>query len=544
MLVYFFTHSWRLTLLPLLCSVVAVIWNLGLLTLFGYGMDPMSLLVPFLVFAIGVSHGVQMINAYGSELYTNKVDSLEASKRAFGMLLVPGGIALLSDTIGFLTLRLIEIGIIQELAISATIGVMVIILTNLILLPILLSYLNVDQRMRDRLEASTHKKEKLWEGIVHFARPKTACITIAVILIITIAGYMEGRNLKIGDLHAGVPELRSDSRYNRDAAMIVDKFTIGVDIITTIVESKADGCVEHDIMEMIDWFQWNISNVEGVQSVISMPQVVKIINAGWNEGSLKWRTLPRNTMTLRQPVSSIDNNTGLLNADCSVMPVLIFTEDHKAETIDRVTQAVLDFADTHNTDRHHFRLATGNVGVMASANDVVKKAQFPMLIYIYIAVIVLCLLAFRSLPATLCIVLPLSVVSILTYALMSILEIGLKVPTLPVTALGVGIGVDYGIYIFSRMREYLKQGQSLEEAYRNTLRITGNAVLVTGLTLAIGTSTWIFSALKFQADMGVLLTFMFIGNMLGALILLPALARFILATSHRDEAQTTDELNI
>ena len=119
---------------------------------------------------------------------------------------------------------------------------------------------------------------------------------------------------------------------------------------------------------------------------------------------------------------------------------------------------------------------------------------------------------------------PLALVSVLGYALMSLLEIGLKPSTLPVVALGVAIGVDYGIYILSHLKRRLNDGMSLPDAYFQTLRITGKAVLITGLTLAAGVGTWIFSALKFQADMGVLLAFMFLTNMLGALCLLPSLA--------------------
>jgi predicted RND superfamily exporter protein len=111
---------------------------------------------------------------------------------------------------------------------------------------------------------------------------------------------------------------------------------------------------------------------------------------------------------------------------------------------------------------------------------------------------------------------------------MSVLQIGLKVSTLPVVALGVGVGVDYGIYIFSRLRDSLDEGRSLEAAYRHTLDITGSGVLFTGITLAFGVATWIFSPLKFQADMGILLTFMFLVNMLGAVLLLPALASWLL----------------
>jgi predicted RND superfamily exporter protein len=158
---------------------------------------------------------------------------------------------------------------------------------------------------------------------------------------------------------------------------------------------------------------------------------------------------------------------------------------------------------------------------------VVSAAQFPMLLYVFSAIIVLCLITFRSLRGTLCIVIPLALVSLLAYALMALLEIGLKVSTLPVVALGVGIGVDYGIYIFSRLRSILADGKKLQEAYRETLTITGNGVLFTGITLAIGVATWIFSPLKFQADMGILLTFMFLVNMVGAIVLLPALAGWL-----------------
>jgi predicted RND superfamily exporter protein len=365
------------------------------------------------------------------------------------------------------------------------------------------------------------------------AQKKVALSIIAVALVLLLFGVYQAPKMQIGDLHAGVPELRPDSRYNRDAAMITEKFSIGVDILTTLVETVQDGCIEHDVMAQIDRFQWLMSNVPGVQSTISLPQVAKRINAGWNEGNLKWRILPRNSQVMVQAVSPVETSSGLLNRECSVMPVMMFTEDHKAGTINRVVDAVTEFAAQYNSDRHRFRLATGNVGVMAATNQVVEATQFKILIWVYSAVIVLCLLTFRSVRVMLCIVLPLSLVSVLCYALMSVLQIGLKVNTLPVAALGVGVGVDYGIYIFNRVLRSMREGADLHEAYLAMLRVTGSAVLVTGLTLAIGVSTWIFSALKFQADMGLLLSFMFLANMLGALLLLPSLAFFLLPGQHK-----------
>ncbi len=526
-LVYFFTRSLQLTFLPLLCSLVAVVWNLGLLTMLGFGLDPMSLLVPFLVFAIGVSHGVQMVNAFRGEVLAGS-DGPTAARRAFGRLAVPGIVALISDAVGFLTILLIGIRMIQELAIIASLGVLVIIVTNLLLMPLLLYRLNLGERYRERLKGVDRRREQAWTYLARITGRRPAAIALGASLVLFVVAIIAGRGIQIGDTHAGVPELRPDSRYNLDSAVITEKFSIGLDILTTIVETVPDGCVEHDVMDMIDRFQWQLANVPGVQSTISLPQVAKIINAGWNEGALQWRVLPRHPATLSQAVSPVETATGLLNSDCSVMPVIGFLTDHKAETIERVVAAVKEFAAEHDDERHRFRLATGNVGVMAATNEVVQAAQIRMLLYIYAAVVLLSLLAFRSWRASLCIILPLSLVSLLSYALMTVLGIGLKTSTLPVAALGVGIGVDYGIYIFSRLREFLARGLSLADAYRQTLQLTGSAVVFTGLTLAIGVSTWIFSDLQFQADMGILLTFLFLANMIGAILLLPALAVFLL----------------
>jgi hypothetical protein len=246
--------------------------------------------------------------------------------------------------------------------------------------------------------------------------------------------------------------------------------------------------------------------------------------------------LSRNQSVLQQSVTYVPTSSGLLNSDCSVMPVMLFTTDHKAETIRRVVEEVKKFESGHGNPAVAFRLATGNVGVMAATNEAVDAAQYPIMGCVFGAVILLCLITYRSVRGTLCILIPLSLVSLLSYALMAMLEIGLKVSTLPVAALGVGVGVDYGIYLYSRFREFYRGGDSLREAYFKTLEVTGNGVLFTGITLAVGVATWMFSPLKFQADMGLLLAFLFLMNMVGALLVLPALARFLLHDGKRHNA--------
>lgn len=526
-LVYLYSQSMRLSVLPLACSLAAVVWQLGLLALLDFGIDPMSILVPFLIFAIGVSHGVQMISAARAAL-DEGADALDAARTAFRRLMVPGGVALISDTIGFVTILLISIQVIQEMAIAAALGVATIILTNLVLLPVLLSYMNFDDAFRRRMRRRAEIQEPLWTTLSRLAAPRPAAVIITVSLVLVVLGAWQARHIRVGDLHRGVPELRPESRYNLDSEIISSRFSIGVDIITVIAETRPDGCIDHDVMTGLDEFAWWMANVPGVQSVLTLPEVAKGINAGWNEGSLKWQVLPRNQSVLVQSVAYVPTSTGLLNADCSVMPVIMFTEDHKAETIDRVVEAVHRFQQNHGHEDLRLRLATGNVGVMAATNDAVRQAQYPMLGWVFAAITLLCLLIFRSVRGTLCVVLPLGLVSLLAYALMARLEIGLKVTTLPVVALGVGIGVDYGIYIFSRLQSVLAQGLPLHQAYRETLRITGNGVLFTGITLATGVATWTMSPLQLQADMGLLLVFMFLVNMLGAILLLPALAAWLL----------------
>jgi len=525
-LLFYFSQSLVLTILPLLTSFCAVIWQLGLLNLFGYGIDPMSILVPFLVFAIALSHATQMLRSFRYELNIGG-NELAAARESFSNLFVPGTVAILTDTVGFLTIYLVKVPVIQELAITASLGVSLIILTDRFLLPVLLSYTTMSVEFRRRVNFRRFALQPTWRRLVNFTTGRPALLIVVVALGLGVGGVFMARKIKIGDMHAGVPELRQTSRYNRDTAVITSKFSIGADTITTLTETIPNGVIDHDVMALIDNFAWRMRNVEGVQSTSALTDYARTINAGWNEGSLKWRVIPRNPSALAQAVSPVETASGYLNNDGSVIPVMIYLKDHRAETIKRVVAAVKEFRSAHPNERVKFQLATGNVGVMAATNEVVEAARIPMEAWLYAAIIVLCLISFRSWKATLCVVLPLMIVTELAESLMVYLEIGLKTSTLPVIALGVGIGVDYGIYLCSALLEKLRDGYSLEDSVCWAFATMGTSVVFTGFALSIGVGTWAFSALKFQADMGVLLAFMFLFNMLGAMLLMPALASFL-----------------
>jgi uncharacterized protein len=530
--VWYYVQSLKVALVPIVCSIVAVVWQLGTLVLLGYGIDPLGLLVPFLIFAIGVSHGVQKISAV-KEAAVAGSSSMDAARQTFRQLLMPAIIALLADLVGFITILLIPVQVVQEMAITASIGVTIVILTDLILLPVLVSWVKWDEQYKARVELRQEKLAEHWRRLARITYRGPALVIICCAVLLGIFGLWKGRETPIGDTQAGVPELRADSRYNRDSNIITSKFSIGVDILNVIVETKEPVCTSYSLMTAIDTFSWNMRNVDGVQEVVSLPVVAKIAIAGWNEGSLKWRNIPREPNQLTQSTRYIETSTGLLNADCNVVPVMLFLRDHKADTIERVVAAVKAWRTANVYADATFNLATGNVGVMAATNEEVKAKEYPILGWVFAAVILMCLLTFRSLLGAVLVFLPLALVSILVYAVMAIVGIGLKVNTLPMVALGAGIGVDYGIYLWSRMQEYLNSGDSVHDAYLKTMRVTGASIIFTGITLAIGVVTWVFSPLQFQADIGIMLTFMFFVNMLGAIILLPALAAWFVKPKPR-----------
>ncbi|WP_396589230.1 RND family transporter [Bermanella sp. R86510] len=525
-LLFIYSRCIRGTIVPVICSIVAVIWQLGILNLIGFGIDPYSMLVPFLVFAIGISHGVQIIN--GIAIESGKGAGKEMSARlAFRGLYVPGMLALLSDAIGFLTLLFIQITVIKELAIAASIGVAVIIVTNLILLPLLMSYVGISRSGVKHAEKVEQSQPLLWRVVAKFTHAKVAVPAILVAIGLAVVGVIGSQDLKIGDLDKGAPELRPDSRYNQDNAFVVDNYSTSSDVLVIMAETPVEQCASFEALDAMDRLMWTMENVKGVQSAVSLVTVSKLVTKGMNEGNPKWSALSRNQNILNSSIQRAPS--GMLNPNCSMVPILIFLNDHKAETLDRAVKAAGEFASGYENNEYvQFKLASGNAGVEAATNQVIEKAQTLMLIFVYIVVSVLCFITFRSIRAVICIITPLALTSILCQALMAQMGIGVKVATLPVIALGVGIGVDYGIYIYSRLEAWLIEGKSLHDAFFETLKTTGKAVSFTGLTLAIGVGTWIWSPIKFQADMGILLTFMFIWNMIGALLLLPALARYVL----------------
>lgn len=542
-MLYWYTRCVRSTLLVVVCSLVAVTWQLGLLPMTGYTLGPFSVLVPFLVFAIGMSHGAQKMNGIMQDIGRG-THRVVAARYTFRRLFLAGLTALLCDAVGFAVLMIIDIQAIKDLAVIASIGVAILIFTNLILLPILLSFVGVSPKAATRSlraeEAELHggKRHPLWRFLDVFTRRKWAALTVIVSAALLAVGYTTSLHLKIGDLDQGAPELRADSRYNRDNAFMNRNFGASSDVFVVMVETPDGKCSAYDTLMKVDALEWQLRQLPGVESTNSLALLNRRVLTGLSEGSPKWYELLNsqsmlNTITAAAP-------RGLYNDQCNLLTLYAYLKDHKADTLTGVVQAVELFAQQNNTDEVKFRLAAGSSGIEAATNIVVKQASREMLLWVYAAVILLCLITFRSWRAVVCAVVPLILTSMLCEALMVWLDIGVKVATLPVIALGVGIGVDYALYVMSILLARMRAGDSLSQAYYRSLLFTGKVVLLTGVTLALGVATWVFSPIKFQADMGILLAFMFLWNMLGALMLLPALAYFLLPQARQQQAEVPE----
>ena len=603
-LLWLYVGSFKLAVLPLVCSITAVIWEFGLLRLFGKGLDPFAILVPFLILAVSVSHGVQYVNAWVGEIADNGRNSFDASLFTWRRLAIYGTMAIMTDVAGFAMIGLIPVGIIQEMALNACLGMLAIIVTNKVMMPIWLTWVSVGdpKAFKQKQEQRDSIFDGLWRTISGMTNPKAAVTALVICAVLLGWGLWKGKDLQVGDSQKGVPELLPDSRFNKDVDVIVHNFALGTDLIKVVAETDADACINHGVMQQIYRLAWHLDNTEGVQSTLSLPELSRLVYSIFVEGSPKFYVLAHNKDALGQAIKPITPPTGMLNESCSAMPIWTFLGDHRAVTINRVVDEVenfnkensSEFFETHkdvdakycdaknearrdigvqklklqsmsdalhkkglsddqiNADKSiaaqqqkvseaqdklkgmdkecpvNFALASGNVGVMAATNQLVEKLEKRILLYVYIAIVVCVYLSFFEWQSLVCIMLPLALVSWLAYAVMAILGIGMKIATLPVVALAVGIGVDYGIYVYATFADACAGGFSLREGYFKTLKMTGKAVVFTGITLGFGVATWLFSGLQFQRDMGKLLVFMFTANMFGAILILPAIASFLL----------------
>jgi predicted RND superfamily exporter protein len=365
--------------------------------------------------------------------------------------------------------------------------------------------------------------------LTSLTRRSIAVTALSAVALLGAGAFVLSLRLEVGDLDPGAPELSPRSRYNRDHAFVTRHYGAASDVLVVMAKTPRYRCATYSTLATIDLLEQRLGRLPGVRSTASLAGFSKRFSVAMNEGNWKWYEIPRSQGMLNAVAAGAPRE--LMSHECDLLPLHVNLHDHRARTLSTVVREVEDFSALYVDHPEEVRLllAAGNAGVEAATNLVVRRASRQTLGLVFAAILLLCAVTFRSWRAVACAAVPLGLSAVLCEALMVLLGIGVKVATLPVIAVGVGLGVDYALYLLSVTLAGLRRGIPFDEAYRLALRFTGRVVLLTAVTLAIAVATWSWSPIRLQSDMGVLLAFMFVGNMIGTLVVVPSLGRFLLA---------------
>ena len=524
-------RSKRGVLLPLISAAMATLWGLGLTVFFGYKITPSTILAPFLVFALGVSHSVQFIKRYYEYMSKHKRNSKAAAIKITRSLLIPAFTGLLTDGIGPLTLFAIPLGMVRSLAITIGFGILSIFFSTVILVPNLLSFMRPPKRLEVLKEERSTLTNRILGYFAKLAINRTSrWVVIAAFFILTGVALLGMKQLEVGDKKPGTSLLYSNSPYNRAEKFISEKFATS-DPYYIFVEGKhQDAFLSSAVLKEMDGLQRYLEKeVPGVGRSLSLVEYVKGMNMVMFAGNRQEFRIPENDQTIAEYLFlySLTGFPGdfdpVVNFNYKYANIKVDLKDHKASTINEVLQKTEDWIKAnHKSKDVDFAYAGGTIGMLAAVNQIVATMLTTNSL-LTSGLVFLCLVfAYGSLVSGWLLIIPLIFRTLLVFGLLGFLKVGLTQEMIPMVALGIGFGDDFGIYIVSRLKDELKEGGvSLKDALVETMSSSGKAVFFTGLTLTIGIATWMCSSILMQARLGALLAFFIFFNAIGTLVVLP-----------------------
>jgi len=524
----YFRDFWRVTV-PVLTALLSAVWGLGFLGLLGLNFDPLVIVVPFIISARALSHSVQLIERFTEELAASG-DKVEAARATFNGLFKPGLLGIVTDAAGVLLVLTTPIPLLRKLALMGGFWVLSIIVSDLIFNPVLLSFLPVSALGRRRRRSAS---ERLLGVVSTWCLGRRRWVVLGLAGILFAVGFVFASRLVIGDVHPGTPMLWPDSRYNRDTQRIASRFR-NTEEFTVVVEGESRDAIKNPaVLRMMEAFQRHLESIPEVGSTSSLVDLLPGIISILHGSDPRWELIPNDPresgffLEMIYSSSEPGDLVRYVTIDSQNANITAYLKDHRGETLRRVVAHARQFIDEHPVKGARLRLAGGYGGLLAAINEEVARHQATVTVLAFGIILLLCSLAYRSLVAGLLFLLPLLVSNYLTYALMGARHIGLDVNALPVVALGVGLGVDYGLYIVERIREEFARSGDVAGSIRVALTTAGKAVLFTASTMVFGVIFWAFSFLRFQADMGLLLAFWMVMSMLGGLVLLPTVISLV-----------------
>jgi predicted RND superfamily exporter protein len=520
-------------MIPLLSAVITFIWGTGFTALMGYNFEPLILVVPFLIAARTISHSIQFRERFFEELERHGDKEKAAVESAAG-LIMPGTVSIVTDAIGLTVLLVAPMPILTKLAIAGSFWVLSNILTVVILDPILCCYFPTPRHLPRGGEG--HWLEAPLRAVAGFCvGPSGRFVTIGAFAVVIVWSLYWYQFLTVGDSRPGSPLLWPDAPYNESVAHINTKFQ-GTDHLYVIVEGKAESTMKAPaVLETIEAFQRHMLRSPHVGSSDSLVDLTRQINTVLHYNDPRWGLLPRSSddvggiLMVAEHGSEPGDFDRWVNYNFQHGRVTFFLYDHKGNTLRDVIDRAVRFIEKNPLAGAEFKLASGYAGVLAAANEVIARSDKLTLGLMLLAQLIFCAIGFRSLAAGLLFVGVVLMSNTFGMALMAYWNVGLNVNTLPVISLGIGFGEDYGIYIVSRaIEEYQRGGRSdLKLALIDGVATAGKAVLYTAFLISASIAFWALSPLRFQSEMGTQLLIILTMNMLGGLLLLPALIAWL-----------------
>jgi hypothetical protein len=546
-LFYYWYRSVRATLIPFLAAFVSGIWGLGFMDLLGYNLDPLILVFPFLIATRAACHTVQVIKRYTEECLITK-EGKSACKRVIEGMLVPGFTAITTDAMGIILIALTPIQILQKISLSCTFWCIAQIIIAIILVPILLSYLPISSSLLEKFERKG-VLDRILAKVGSLIGGKGSLVVFAMVPILLGLGYMGAKNIQVGDAVPGSSLFWPWHRLNRDGFRIAFSMPI-LSPLYIVMEGEEQWdlvscpgvdrqlCGEN-FAEMYR-FERFMRETPGRLVMFTSSIVATFAGSNWlmHEGDPNWYSFPttnRGALYMYRRVTSsgipgsVDRYVDA-TSDISAN-IVIYCRDKMTYTIKTVMARVKEYIEEHSklAPPMKYKLAAGAFGVQAAINEVIEENHYTTLAWALLAIFVICWIMFRSFVAALMLTIPLVVSNLIAYTMMATglfyllpTPITITTSTLPVSAVGIGLGVDYGIYMLGRIREECGLGKDLEGAIATTMTSVGEPIVFTALAMTGGLIFWVFSPLMFQATMGFFLATILLLNMLGGLLLVPS----------------------
>ncbi len=526
-MLYSYFKDWRGALRPTITGIISAIWGLGFMSLTGFALDPLALVIPFFVTARAVSHSVQMHERYYEEYHKQNWHKERAIVGAFAELFVPTLSGIITDSLGMLVIIIVPVAILQKIAIWASIWVATVAISELLLNPIVYYYLRAPEQ---------HKVLKREEGFFQrmtagaarwITTPRNARIVVAVWVIAFLVALSQIRHLTFGDPTAASPLLHVDSPYNISHTEIQKHFG-GVEPLIIVVEGKDKGVLkEPSVLNAMESFQRYLERDKDVGYSFSLADIIQAINMTFYDLQPRWSVIPSHI----PKISSLffyyfasappAETSKYLDPSYTVSHVTFFCKNHQGDNVARIIHYARKFTEENPMEKADWRLAGGLIGVTAAANEEILKNDLLMNLLGFGTIFLIVMFTYRSPVASLIMMVGLFLANGVVNAYMGYRNIGINLQSLPVVTVGVGFGIDYALYIVSRSIEEFKG--DVQEAVYMGLRTAGKAVTFTAGTLIMSTFIWAFSNIRFCSEMGLLLGLWMAISFLGACTFLPAL---------------------